>query len=50
MPVIKVGDSHTAYTQAGHGGRAVAFLHGNRTSSYLWRRACTWLSPLASPP
>ncbi|WSA21864.1 haloalkane dehalogenase [Streptosporangium subroseum] len=36
MPTIEVNDSFMAYTEAGE-GRPVVFLHGNPTSSYLWR-------------
>jgi haloalkane dehalogenase len=37
MHVVKVLESHMTYTEAGNGDRAVVFLHGNPTSSYLWR-------------
>jgi haloalkane dehalogenase len=37
MQVVKVLESHMAYTESGNGDRAVVFLHGNPTSSYLWR-------------
>ena len=33
---VKVLDSEMAYTEAG-GGDPIVFLHGNPTSSYLWR-------------
>ena len=36
MATIEVLDSFMAYTEAGE-GRPVVFLHGNPTSSYLWR-------------
>ena len=37
MATVKVLDSQMAYTEAGEGGTPVVFLHGNPTSSYLWR-------------
>ena len=37
MQSDKILDPQMAYTQAGNGERAVVFLHGNPTSSYLWR-------------
>lgn len=37
MPTVKVLDSFLAYAEAGGGGVPVVFLHGNPTSSYLWR-------------
>lgn len=37
MATINVLDSRLAYTDAGSGDRPVVFLHGNPTSSYLWR-------------
>jgi haloalkane dehalogenase len=37
MHVLETLDSHVAYTEAGTGDRTVVFLHGNPTSSYLWR-------------
>ncbi|MFE9259111.1 haloalkane dehalogenase [Streptomyces sp. NPDC006879] len=36
MPVIDVIDSHISYTDTGDGS-PVVFLHGNPTSSHLWR-------------
>ena len=38
MTTVRVNDSLMAYTEAGTGDPAVVFLHGNPTSSYLWRR------------
>jgi haloalkane dehalogenase len=35
--VIEVIDSNMAYTEAGDGELPVVFLHGNPTSSHLWR-------------
>ncbi|GLW07025.1 haloalkane dehalogenase [Microtetraspora sp. NBRC 13810] len=37
MPGVEVLGSHMAYTEAGVGGPPVVFLHGNPTSSHLWR-------------
>lgn len=37
MATVGVLDSHMAYTEAGSGPVPVVFLHGNPTSSYLWR-------------
>jgi len=43
MPTVEVLDSTMHYRQAGRppaatGGVPVVFLHGNPTSSYLWRK------------
>ncbi|WP_309484494.1 haloalkane dehalogenase [Streptomyces himalayensis] len=35
---VEVHDSFMAYVEAGTGGVPVVFLHGNPTSSYLWRK------------
>ncbi|MQY30995.1 haloalkane dehalogenase [Nocardia aurantia] len=37
MPVIDVLDSYLNYTEVGAGPVPIVFLHGNPTSSYLWR-------------
>jgi haloalkane dehalogenase len=37
MPTVKVLDSHMAYTDSGAGEPTVLFVHGNPTSSHLWR-------------
>jgi haloalkane dehalogenase len=37
MQTLKILDSHIAYTDTGRDSQAVVFLHGNPTSSYLWR-------------
>jgi haloalkane dehalogenase len=37
MTTVKILDSQMAYTEAGEGPLPVVFLHGNPTSSYLWR-------------
>jgi haloalkane dehalogenase len=38
MATVEVNDSFMAYTEVGAGGVPVVFLHGNPTSSYLWRK------------
>lgn len=47
MHVVKVLESHMAYTEAGNGDRAVVFLHGNPTSSYLWRNVISHVADRA---
>ena len=37
MPTVKVLDSHIAYHDSGVREPTVLFLHGNPTTSYLWR-------------
>jgi haloalkane dehalogenase len=37
MHVLEILNSTMAYTEAGAGDRTVVFLHGNPTSSHLWR-------------
>jgi haloalkane dehalogenase len=37
MPVAELLESHMAYAEAGDDDAVVVFLHGNPTSSYLWR-------------
>ena len=37
MPTVEVIDSYIAYSESGEGELPVVFLHGNPTSSYLWR-------------
>lgn len=48
---VAVLDSEMAYVDtqpsAGGGGDAVVFLHGNPTSSYLWRNVIPHVEPLA---
>ena len=44
MATVEVLDSFMAYTEAGAGGVPVVFLHGNPTSSYLWRRVVPHLA------
>ncbi|MDJ0949831.1 MAG: haloalkane dehalogenase [Alphaproteobacteria bacterium] len=44
---IAVLDSEMAYVEAGAAdGRPILFLHGNPTSSYLWRNVIPHLAPL----
>ncbi|MBO9563420.1 MAG: haloalkane dehalogenase [Niastella sp.] len=40
---VKVLDSEMSYVDTGE-GEPVVFLHGNPTSSYLWRNIIPWLS------
>lgn len=37
MKTIDILGSHIAYREAGEGERTVVFLHGNPTSSHIWR-------------
>jgi haloalkane dehalogenase len=37
MPTAKVLDSYIAYNESGAGEPALLFLHGNPTTSHLWR-------------
>ncbi|OLF08625.1 haloalkane dehalogenase [Actinophytocola xanthii] len=41
--VVEVLDSHLAYTEQGS-GTPVVFLHGNPTSSHLWRDVVPWVA------
>jgi haloalkane dehalogenase len=43
---VRVLDSEMAYVDRG-GGRPVVFLHGNPTSSYLWRNVIPHVEPVA---
>ena len=48
LPQISVFDSSMAYRQAGSRGDPVAlFLHGNPTSSYIWRNVIPLVAPVA---
>jgi haloalkane dehalogenase len=47
MATVNVLDSHMAYTEAGSGPVPVVFLHGNPTSSYLWRNVIPHVAGLA---
>jgi len=42
---IDILDSRMAYVDAGDGA-PIVFLHGNPTSSYLWRNIIPWAEPL----
>ena len=44
MPAIDVLDSFVSYREAGTGDLPVVFLHGNPTSSYLWRNVIPHVS------
>jgi len=44
---LTVLDSHIDYVQTGEGDTTLVFLHGNPTSSYLWRNVITPLSARA---
>ncbi|WP_377270537.1 alpha/beta fold hydrolase [Peterkaempfera sp. SMS 1(5)a] len=44
MSTVEVNDSFMAWTEAGTGGIPVVFLHGNPTSSYLWRKVIPHVS------
>src|SRR5438309_8002560 len=48
LPQLNVLDSSMAYREAGSPGDPVAlFLHGNPTSSYIWRNIMPLVSPVA---
>jgi haloalkane dehalogenase len=48
LPQLNVLDSSLAYREAGSPGDPVAlFLHGNPTSSYLWRKIMPLVAPVA---
>ncbi|MGO9433332.1 MAG: alpha/beta fold hydrolase [Terracidiphilus sp.] len=48
LPKIDVLDSTVAYREAGDRGAPVAlFLHGNPTSSYIWRNILPIVAPVA---
>jgi haloalkane dehalogenase len=44
MPETQVLDSRMTHTEAGEGGVPVVFLHGNPTSSHLWRNVIPHVS------
>lgn len=44
---VRVLDSEMAYLDAGHGDRTVVLLHGNPTSSHLWRNVIPHLTDRA---
>jgi haloalkane dehalogenase len=41
---VEILDSYMAYTEAGAGARTVVLLHGNPTSSHLWRNVLPYLT------
>ena len=43
---VAVLDSEMSFVETGEGGRAIVLLHGNPTSSYLWRNVIPHLAPL----
>src|SRR5215207_7675071 len=45
---VKVGGKRMAYAESGSGERIFLFLHGNPTSSYLWRSVIPEVAPLGS--
>ena len=48
LPKLNVLDSTMAYREAGDGEAPVAlFLHGNPTSSYIWRNILLLIAPVA---
>src|ERR1700749_678305 len=48
LPQINVLDSSMAYREAGSPSDPVAlFLHGNPTSSYIWRNVIPLVAPVA---
>jgi haloalkane dehalogenase len=47
MATVTVLDSWMAYTEAGAGSVPVVFLHGNPTSSYLWRNVIPHVAGIA---
>src|SRR5664279_2152661 len=48
LPKLSVLDSQMAYREAGSRDAPVAlFLHGNPTSSYLWRNIIPLVAPVA---
>lgn len=44
---VRVLDSTMSYVEAGSKGPVVLFLHGNPTSSYIWRNVIPHVSPMA---
>ena len=44
---IGVDDSHISYVDTGGDGPIAVFLHGNPTSSYLWRNVIKEVAPVA---
>jgi haloalkane dehalogenase len=50
MPAVKVLDSEMFYVTEPGVGTPLVFLHGNPTSSYLWRNVLPRVGPLADGP
>ena len=48
LPKLSVLDSEMAYREAGsRGAPVVLFLHGNPTSSFIWRKIIPLVAPVA---
>jgi haloalkane dehalogenase len=47
MATVEVHDSFMAYTEIGAGAVPVVFLHGNPTSSHLWRKVVPYVQDQA---
>jgi haloalkane dehalogenase len=48
LPKLSVLDSEMAYREAGpRDGPVVLFLHGNPTSSFIWRKILPVVAPIA---
>lgn len=47
MPALEIIDSYLSYVETGTGDPPVVFLHGNPTSSYLWRKVIPYVSDQA---
>jgi len=48
LPTVEILGTHMAYRSAGEAGAPVAlFLHGNPTSSYIWRNILPGVAPVA---
>jgi haloalkane dehalogenase len=49
LPKLPVLDSEMAYREAGsHDAPVALFLHGNPTSSYIWRKIIPLVAPVAN--
>lgn len=44
MATVEVLDSFMAYTESGTGGVPLVFLHGNPTSSHVWRKVVPYVA------
>ena len=47
LPSVRVLDSHMAYRESGRAAPVALFLHGNPTSSYLYRNILPHVAPVA---